>query len=188
MIPLTSHQPAVRGLVERISQELGTRAVILLHENGQILQSKGWIDDAEIPAMAALVAAMIAAGKSLDGLGAAFGGAPSRFSCDSESRGLYTIAVMNGIWLSVLYEQPLNPGQFRMKVRRYAEHLAQLGVKKPEQWEVTDFVHAAASSATLSPVSSKEMARPEKLTAKNSSLFGNISDEEIDELFENARS
>jgi hypothetical protein len=184
----TQHQPAIRSLVERMTSELGAKAVVLLHENGQVLQSNGWIDEGEYPAMAALVAAMIAAGKSLNGLGEAFPGAPTRFACDSESTGLYTVGVMNGIWLTVLYEQPLNPGQFRMKVRRYAEILARLGVKKPEQWEVTDFGTASESRATSAPVSAKVTPAPEILTANDASLFGNITDEEIDKLFENARS
>ncbi|MGZ3650712.1 MAG: hypothetical protein ACXWSC_06015, partial [Bdellovibrionota bacterium] len=108
------------------------------------------------------------------------------FACDSESSGLYTVGVAHGIWLSVLYDQPLNPGQFRMKVRRYSELLARLGVQQPEQWEMPQNV--TAHGATLPPVSSREATTPEILTAKNPSLFANISDSEIDELFENARS
>jgi len=168
----SQEQPAVHGLIERINHELGAKAVVLLHENGQVLHRSGWIDEDEYPSMAALVA-----------------GAPSRFACDSESMGLYTVGIMNGVWLTVLYDQPLNPGQFRMKVRRYAELLARLGVQRPEQWEVTDFgTSSGATRATLPPVSSRATPRPEFLTAKDSSLFGNITDDEIDELFENARS
>lgn len=179
----------MRGLVERISNELGAKAVVLLHENGQVLHRSGWIDDAEYPSMAALVAAMIAAGKSLSNLGEAFLGSPSRFACDSEAMGLYTVGVANEVWLAVLYEQPLNPGQLRMKVRRYAELLANLGVQRPPQWELPKNGTAGAErSATLPPASPSATPDREILTKNNSSLFGNITDAEIDELFENARS
>jgi predicted regulator of Ras-like GTPase activity (Roadblock/LC7/MglB family) len=180
--PFTAEQPSVQGLVERACTELSAKAVVLLHENGQMLQRSGWIDESEYPAMSALIAAMIAAGKSLSQLGESALGEPSRFACDSEASGLYTVGVSNGIWLSVLYDQPLNPGQFRMKVRRYAELLARLGVSKPTQWEVTENVTQAG--ATLPPVSSREA----KTTPVKPTLFGEISDSEIDELFENARS
>jgi hypothetical protein len=182
-----AEQPSVRGLVERISHELAAKAVILLHENGQVLQRSGWIDEGEYPSMAALVVAMIATGKSLGGLGEAFSGSPTRFSCDSESMGVYAVGVANEVWLTVLYDQPLNPGQFRMKVRRYAELLAKLGVRRPEQWEAEP-EWAPEAGATLPPVPSGPAATPEILTTKNSSLFGNITDEEIEELFEKARS
>ena len=138
MLGFTSEQPSVSGLVDRITHELGAKAVFLLHENGQVLQRSGWIDESEYPSMAALVAAMIAAGKSLSNVGEAFLGNPSRFACDSESVGLYTVSVAQQIWLAVFYDQPLNPGQFRMKVRRYSELLARLGVQAPQQWEVTE--------------------------------------------------
>jgi hypothetical protein len=186
----TADQPSVQGLIERACTELSAKAVLLLHENGQVLQKSGWIDDNEYPAMAALIAAMIAAGKGIGNLSDSNVGSPSRFACDSEAAGLYTVGVAHGIWLSVLYDQPLNPGQFRMKVRRYSELLARLGVQQPEQWELPQNGTASMpeDGATLRPVSSREATTPEILTAKNSSLFANISDTEIDELFENARS
>lgn len=205
MSAFTPEQPSVRGLVDRMSHELSAKAVVLLHENGQVLQRSGWIDDHEYPAMAALVVAMIAAGKSLSHLGQAFLGIPSRFTCDSDKMGLYTVGVTPEIWLTVLYEQPLNPGQFRMKVRRYAELLAKLGVKKPTQWDSADtgpgtsvvvpggpiagatVGNGPSNGANLPPAGLQERnAQQEKLTKKDSSLFTNITDEEIDELFENA--
>lgn len=186
MNEFTAEQPSVRGLVEKMSHDLSAKAVILLHENGQVLQRSGWIEDSDYPSMAALVVAMIAAGKSLGRLGEAFPGSPSRFSCDSESAGVYTVGVANDIWLAVLYDQPLNPGQFRMKVRRFAELLAKLGVSRPQQWEEVEM--GPTAGANLPPVSSRTVGGPENLTAKKSSLFVNITDEEIDQLFENARS
>ena len=136
-----AEQPSVQGIVERACHELSAKAVVLLHENGQVLQRSGWIDDSDYPAMSALIAAMIAAGKSLSNIGEAALGEPSRFSCDSEAAGLYTVGVAHGIWLSVLYDQPLNPGHFRMKVRRYADLIARLGVQKPTQSAKRDYSH-----------------------------------------------
>ena len=179
-------QPSVGGVVERMSHDLSAKAVLLLHENGQILHNSGWIEDADYPSIAALVVAMIAAGKSLGSLGEVFPGSPSRFSCDSENTGFYTVGVSQGIWLAVLYDLPLNPGLFRMKVRRYAELLAQLGVRQPEQWESTEI--SFRTGASLPPVSKEGIKNREILTKKDSTLFVNITDEEIDQIFENPSS
>ncbi|MGZ3702855.1 MAG: hypothetical protein ACXWSD_13790, partial [Bdellovibrionota bacterium] len=121
--------------------------------------------------------AMIATGKSLNELGSA-----TRFSADSDSMGLYTVGVSQGVWLAVIYEQPLNPGQFRMRVRRYAEILSKFGVEKPPQWEVP------ANGATLRPESKADSTHPVIPTLHNDILFMNITDDEIDHLFENPRS
>ncbi|HEY8278666.1 MAG TPA: hypothetical protein VIH99_03525 [Bdellovibrionota bacterium] len=179
-------QPSLQSLVERISEELSAQAVLVLHENGQVLYRSGWADDNEYPAMAALVAAMISAGRSLGSLGDNFSGAPSRFACDSDRMGLYTVAVTPEVWLAVIYDQPLNPGHFRMKVRRYSEMLARLGVQRQDQWEVTE--NGIPAGATLPPVTAESTGPAERITGPDSSLFANITDEEIDELFENARS
>lgn len=179
-------QPSIGGLVERMSDELGANAVVLLHENGQVLQKGGWIDDRDYPAITALVAAMIATGRSLGSLNEKLLGSPTRFACDSDQQGIYTVAVAPEIWLAVLYEQPLNPGLFRMKVRRYADTIKRLGVQKPNQWEVAQ--SSLAPGANLPPVSSDGPTTTEILTSPKSTLFGDITDEEIDDLFENARS
>jgi hypothetical protein len=181
VLEFSPQQPSLQSLVQRISHELSAKAVVLLHENGQVLHRSGWMEDNDYPAMAALVAAMISAGKTLGSIGDSFAGAPSRFSCDSEAMGLYTVAVSSDIWLAVLYEQPLNPGLFRMKVRKYSDLLARFGVSRNEQWEIPP-------GATLPPVSSQPGPASEKSTRDKSSLFVNITDEEIDQLFENPSS
>jgi hypothetical protein len=169
-----------------MSHELGARAVIVLHENGQVLHRYGWINESEFPTMAALIAAMIATGKSLGQLGENFPGSPSRFACDSDDMGLYTVSVTPEIWLAVLYEQPLNPGQFRMKVRRYSSMLEKLGLAPPRQWEVPH--SGTAPGRTMAPAATGASVSPEKITPTKSSLFANITDEEIDDIFDNARS
>lgn len=181
-------QPSAQSLVERMSHELGAKAVLVLQDTGQVVHRYGWINESEFPSMAALIAAMIATGKSFGQLGENFPASPSRFSCDSDEMGLYTVAVTPEIWLAVLYEQPLNPGQFRMKVRRYASLLAKLGVSSPQQWEVTESGTTNAAGSSLAPVSRDQSAPLEKITASKASLFGDITDEEIDNIFENARS
>lgn len=179
------HQPSTQSLVERMSHELGARAVLVLHENGQVLHRYGWISENEYPTMAALISAMIATGNSLGKLGEHFPHSPSRLSCDSDAMGLYMVGVNPGLWLAVLYEQPMNPGQFRMKVRRYASLLAKIGVSQPMQWETES---PSSTRDKVAPKSTGGSVTMEIITEKNSSLFANITDEEIDEIFENARS
>lgn len=228
----TRHQPVLESLVERLGSEINAKAVMLLHENGQVIQRYGWIGDHEYPAMAALVAAMIATGKSLSALGESFAGAPNRFSCDSEALGLYMSFVSEGIWLAALYDQPMNPGLFRMKVRRYAELIGRIGAQTPGREPapapmptakaaaaiparpafsaaapapapaafpvasapgpaaaVTKNGAGGAQSGAASPPPDSSAPTPsENFTEKNGGLFNNITDEEIDRLFDGATS
>lgn len=157
-----------------MSHELQAKAVILLHRNGQVIHQSGWLEEREFPAMAALVAAMTSAGTSLGSLGEnSDKGSPTRFHCESESTALYVISINEEYWLATLYDQPLNPGLFRMKVRRYGEDFSRLGVSLPKQWEEAS---AAPAGATLPPSETPKMA-----------LFENITDDEIDSLFNEAR-
>jgi predicted regulator of Ras-like GTPase activity (Roadblock/LC7/MglB family) len=188
----SQQQPSLPGLIQRMSHDLGTKAVILFHESGQIVYRSGWLDEDNFPSIAALAAAMIAAGKSLGQLGEATD-SPTRFSCDSDEIGLYTVAVGAHHWLAALYDQPLNPGQFRMKVRRYAEKFTGFGVYNPDQWEFEErpqgpSSHDDKTRATMPPAVSEKTALLENLTEQDSTLFSNITDDEIDSLFENARS
>jgi hypothetical protein len=177
-------------LLQRLAEEISATAVLLLHETGQVLHQFGSLGSGEFPAMAALVSAMIATGKSLGGLGPAFE-SPRRFACDSDDMGLYTVSVEEEIWLVALYDQPLNPGLARMKVRRCAEACSRLGTEVPEQGEIEAPAPAKALSspvgATLPPSRQPDTLSQEKITG-NSSLFTNITDDEIDRLFEDAHS
>lgn len=181
-VPLA--QPSLDSLIQRMNTELSAKAVLLLHENGQVLYRSGSIEESHYPAMAALIAAMISAGRSLSSLGEAFSGSPSRFGCDSEEMGLYTVAVNEQYWLAALYDQPTNPGLIRMKVRRFADTFARLGLTKPLQWEVQE--SDSVAGASLPPAGMKSALTFEKVTQEDSSLFANITDEEIDRLFEDA--
>jgi hypothetical protein len=151
--------------------------------------------------------------------------------------------VGEGIWLTALYEQPMNPGLFRMKVRRYAEIIARIGASKPvaEAPKVerppspapTPFQSAtapagasvsagvpatpasshtplpahllaklspepqavtgqglgrAASAPSSAPLAANGPTPPEKFTDPNAGLFNNITDDEIDRLFDDASS
>jgi hypothetical protein len=82
-----------------MGEDISAKAVLLLHESGQVLHQAGELAEGEYPAMAALVAAMIATGKSLGTLGEFFSESPRRFSCVSDEVGLYNGAVGDGIWL-----------------------------------------------------------------------------------------
>lgn len=155
-----------------MSHELSAKAVLLLREDGQVLARSGWIEEEEIPVMAALVVAMAAASRPLSQLGDnEETGALVRIHCESEHTGLYVLPLLNGLWLATLYDQPLNPGQFRMKVRRHAEMLKKTGILVPGTEEPLEN-SAPSSRVTLTP-----------RYRENSALFENITDEEIDRLF-----
>ncbi len=188
-------QPALESVLARLGEEISARAVLLLQEDGQVLHSAGTLSENETPVMAALLAAMIATGKSLGNLGEAFPDRPNRFACDSEWSGIYLVAVEPGIWLSTLYDQPLNPGKLRLRVRQTAAICAQLGVRKAVSGgaqkssdlpKVTYF--DTNSGAKTTPPVATYTPTPEKITENNSSLFTNITDDEIDRLFENPSS
>jgi predicted regulator of Ras-like GTPase activity (Roadblock/LC7/MglB family) len=193
----TRYQPSLESLLQRMGEEISAKAVLLLHESGQVLHQFGQLQEGEFPAMAALVSAMIATGKSLGSLGESFAEAPRRLACDSDEVGLYTVAVGEGIWLVALYDQPLNPGLVRMKVRRCAEACARLGADIPEPWEVPEIVTPKAApetrahqpvGANLSPPVALDTIGQAKITEDKNSLFNNITDDEIDRLFENTHS
>lgn len=195
----TRYQPSLESLLQRMGEEISAKAVLLLHESGQVLHQFGALEENEYPAMAALVSAMIATGKSLGSLGESFAEAPRRLACDSDEVGLYTVAVGEGIWLVALYDQPLNPGLVRMKVRRCAEACARLGADIPEPWEMPEIVTPKATpssetrstapiGANLSPPVALDTISQAKITEDKNSLFNNITDDEIDRLFENTHS
>ena len=177
-------QPSLQGLIQRMSHELNAKAVLLFNDHGQILGRSGWLEDAHFPAMAALAAAMISAGRTLGELGDNPEESPTRFSCDSGSTGLYTVSVGAGRWLTTLYDQPLNPGQMRMRIRKYAETFAQIEEESTLRAFESD-ENRQLFGATLSPVEPEISTPLGKLTEKDSTLFGNITDDEIDRLFEN---
>ena len=121
---------------------------------------------------------MASASQSLGQLGDEEGNGeiPTRISSESASIGLYGVAVNEDFWLATLYDQPLNPGLFRMKVRRYAATMAGLGVNLPSQWQSEGASHLDKTGVNLSPGSD------------SSTLFENITDDEIDNLFDDVRS
>lgn len=170
-------QPSVQSLLLRMSHELNAKAIVFFDGSGQILARSGWLEESNFPAMAALAAAMISAARGLGELGESE--APSRFSCDSNSTGLYTVGVGEDRWLTTLYDQPLNPGKFRMRIRRFAETLAQLDAN-PADWQPEKGVTLLPEPENTTPL--------ENLTEQDSTLFANITDDEIDRLFENPSS
>lgn len=154
-----------------MSHELSAKAILLLHENGQVLSRSGWMEDEEVPVMAALVSALTATSRSLRQLGdqEVSEESPLRIHCESDATGLYVLSLGGPYWLSTLYDQPLNPGLFRMKVRRYAETIRKLAHSLPEDMPIPESV--VSTGVSLTPGSD------------NSALFENITDEEIDNLF-----
>ncbi len=175
----TRYQPALESLLIDLCDETSASAALLLHQSGQLLHSHGALSTKEYPHIAALVSAIIAAGNSVREVGAS-----TRFSFDSEEWGLYASAVNEEIWLAALYDYPINPGLLRRKVKQCAELCEQIGseVVEPEAPLVNSF------GANLSPPATPAHSAPAKITGNHPSLFTNITDDEIDRLFENSSS
>ena len=74
-----------------------------------------------------------------------------------------------------------------MKVRRCAEACSRLGAEKVDSWEAPESL-APATGATLSPIAQPATTSQAKITDAKGSLFTNITDDEIDRLFENPSS
>jgi hypothetical protein len=161
-----------------MADELGAKAALLLHETGQVLEFAGEMEERQYPSIAALISAMIATGKSLGQMGDHFTTSPTRFACDSETMGLYTCAVTEDTWLAALYDQPLNPALHRMKIRRYAQACAHLQARSG----------AIETGAESTPIANMAQGEQAKTTIPDPSLFTNITDDEIDRLFDEASS
>ena len=179
-------QPGVSALIARAHSALGTSATILFHRSGQILAKNGDIPEEDYPTVAVLVAGMVAAGQSLSQLMGESPHSDYQLSHGTSEGGLYAVRISQDFWVFALYKQILNPGLFRMHMRRLAQEIgAQL--KAPKGW-LTEDVQIAGSAATQEfagggkdPGTGAKTPPAEKSGPK---LFDNITDEEIDQLFD----
>jgi len=157
---------AIDSLVEKMSTELATQAVLFIHNSGQILARSGKLQEEEYPTVAALLAGMVAAGTSL--MSAASNDSPEedrkRFSCEYRSGGIYAVAVGESYWIASVYEEILNPGLLRMRLRKYAEILEKIN--------------------TPQALFTKPGCDPAPVLNMPEANFENITDEEIEELFQ----
>ena len=180
--PKLRNQPLLEGYLSRICERISASAAILIHNNGQIISRSGNMNEENFPIMAALISAIASAAKSMSGIdedkiGREF---PARISCESEDTSLYVVAVDEDIWLATLYRQPLNPGQIRMEVRRHATSLGQL-----LQSHISEPQESAFIQEEKKPSTKAGATLPPSFVDK-SSLFENITDDEIDNLFNGA--
>jgi len=199
----TNYQPGLEALIEGMQRELNAKAALLLLESGQIQYSCGEMHESDYPSMAALIAAMIATGKSLGSIGDSFSTPPTRFSCDSDTLGLAVVEVTEGMWLAALYDQPLNPALYRHRLKICADRCAGFLRPLPPAQKRDALFSATSGASTGSPEPSAKPSPSSKIPGAKatpaftkipphnvkvtdpSSLFTNITDDEIDRLFEN---
>lgn len=163
---MLSSSLAIDQLIEKMSTELSTEAVLYIHSTGQIIACSGKLPQDEYPIVAALLAGMVSAGTTLIH-SSATNKDPSddrkRFSCEYRDGGIYSVAVSADYWIAAVYAGVMNPGQLRMKLRTYAEILEKLHTPQV----------LVTNRSNLAPVS-------EGLGGN----FENITDEEIERLFQ----
>jgi predicted regulator of Ras-like GTPase activity (Roadblock/LC7/MglB family) len=154
-------QPEIAPLLGRCNQELGSQATILIHRDGQILAKTGDLPEDDFPALAALVAGMVSAGESLSSLiGEIDPGHAKQLNFGSSSRGIYAVSIKNSYWIAAAHGSLLNPGLYRMQIRRLAIEVERL-LEKP---------------------SARAISAPARKS--DPMLFNDITDEEINQLFD----
>jgi hypothetical protein len=199
-------QPSILSVIQRLRSEIGGAAAFLLDERGQIHHCDSKLSTDRWPALGALVAGLIGAGQSV----AEVGGSedltlsssadrqsqrmPHSFSCDSEDLGIYTVRLgTSSLWLAALYDQPMNPGRTRLRIRRAAWDLAELveataldeadlmGHEEP-LGEVGTKI-AGTSGGISAPVTNGPPPIPANNTRSPEPLFDSLTDDEVDSLF-----
>lgn len=168
-------QPNVLALIERAHATLGTQATVLFHRSGQILAKNGDIPEHDYPTVAVLVAGMVAAGQSLAQLMGETENRDYQLSHGTSEGGLYAVRINQDYWVFAVYRSILNPGLFRMHMRRLAQEIEQF-LKAPNGWLANDI---QVSQPAMKP--GAKMPPGEKSGPR---LFDNITDEEIDQLFD----
>ena len=190
-----AEQPSTKGLLERMTEELILKAALFLHQDGRILSFAGSLNYADYPLLATLVAAIASAGESLRSLGTT-DESLNRIYLESDANSLYLTRVGTQSFLVTYGSSPVNPGLHRMQVRRYAETLAKLEAGSPK----TDVVLAQIPLESLAKPSPSTTAltnfgtslrnsrdagatlRPVSISTER--LFENITDDEIESLFD----
>lgn len=186
-------------MIEGMQRELNAKAALLLLESGQIQFFCGEMNENDYPSMAALIAAMIATGKSLGSIGDSFSTPPTRLSCDSDTLGLAVVEVTEGLWLAALYDQPLNPALYRHRLKICADRCASFLRPLPQAQEQDALFSGNSggnplasprpnpsskiSGAKATPSGKTSLTHDVKNT-EGASIFTNITDDEIDRLFE----
>lgn len=210
---LQESQTKIDQLLARRSVELEATALVVIHHSGQIL-AQAQRGDAELATIAALAAGMVSAAQSMMEVQGVRSKRPFQLSHDDGESGCYVSQIAEHYWLFASFEKVLNPGLFRMRVRQLALDLKKLVEspgKWIEKKALSDWESAEESSdfgvadVAVPPQftletnletrteekkvahSPKPIKTGDKLALDAHSapkLFQNISDAEIDQLFD----
>lgn len=167
--------PKISALIEHANHAFGANATLLIHRSGQILAKHGSMDENDYPTLAVLVAGMVAAGQSLAELANAPDSQEFTLAHGVGEHGLYAAQLDTDHWVFSIHQNMLNPGLFRMQVRRLVNEIQRELATKP----------ILVNSVSESPQESANRGVSPALTGQNAPhLFRDITDEEIDRLFE----
>ena len=166
--------PELQLLLEQAAAGLMADAIVLCHESGQILAAAGDMDQNELPGVAALVSGMIAAGTSLYSRGDKSGDNDLYLIFGNSRGGCYAVQMSDNQWVFSIHRDVENPGLYRMLLRKLVADAHYLSVEIPD------------TEGKKGPKNTPASHQNNAIMAPNSGtkLFGNLSDEEIDRLFD----
>ncbi len=201
MDEIENAQTKIDALLASQIQSIGADALVVLHNSGQIL-AHSQCKDSDLATISALVAGMLSAAQSVSEIQGLKSDRSFALSHDDGESGLYTAQINRSYWIFSVFHEVLNPGLFRMNIRRLALDLRDL-VSDPSKWiERKAMNEWGAEDLRRDPLpdSQSENISPEKtgeteinadfgVKATSSrrdapKLFSDITDEEIDQLFD----
>lgn len=206
MDEVISSQGKIDSLLNSQIEALGADALVVLHQSGQIL-ARSQSKDADLATLAALMAGMMGAAQSIAEIQGLKTERSFSLAHDDGESGLYGSQINRNYWIFSIFSDVLNPGLFRMNIRRLAIQLRDLVAdpgkfmeqKAINEWEaareteneeaegghldeadlneVREMMNQGAES-----IKSGDSLIPERHNAPK--LFSDITDEEIDQLFD----
>ncbi|MCO5143406.1 MAG: hypothetical protein M9962_09985 [Oligoflexia bacterium] len=165
-------QPSINGLIQRIAFELDAHIVFVIKEDGQILYHSDFSNKDELAKIAALATALLSAASSMGATEEDPNNSILRISCETATNDIYFCSIDQNHWLFSIYPHPQNPGKTRMILRNYAGLMTKISKSDSQTQEIEQ-----KSRVKMSP-----------LAQNDRSLFANITDDEIDKLFDEAQS
>lgn len=193
MDEIENAQTKIDALLASQIDSIGADALVVLHNSGQIL-ARSQRKDADLATLSALVAGMLSAAQSVSEIQGIKEERSFALSHDDGESGLYAAQINRNYWIFSIFHEVLNPGLFRMNIRRLAISLRGL-VADPGKWierkAINEWESDSGLSEDISQESPNESAEqrsfgvestPDRHNAPN--LFSDITDEEIDQLFD----